>query len=131
MVSKVVLDANALLIPFESRIRIEEELVRLLGPVEGLVPEAVLQELARIAATARGQRAANAKLALSLSRRFSYRPSEAAADAAVLELARRENAYVFTNDKELLRKAIERKLPVIRVKGQSHLIVETGQGEVR
>lgn len=132
MVVKVVLDANALLVPFESGIRIESELERLLGPFQGLVPEPVLRELATLAATAKGQRAANARLALALSRRFEYRQgSEGPADTAVLTLARAEGALVFTNDRELLRRAMEAGLGVVRVKGHGHLIVETRQGERR
>lgn len=131
VVAKVVLDANALLVPFEQGIRIEEELERLLGPYEALVPESVLKELAVLAATAKGQRAANAKLALSLSQRFAYRPGTASGDNAVLQLARQERAMVFTNDRALLRRSLEAGLAVVRVKGKGHLIVETGQGETR
>lgn len=131
MVAKVVLDTNALLLPFESGVRIEPELERLLGPYEAIVPESVLQELAIIASEAKGQRAANARLALTLAARFAYRRTEARGDAAVLNVARQEGAYLFTNDRGLLKQALAVGLGVVRLKGQSHLILETRQGEVR
>jgi uncharacterized protein len=129
--AKVVLDTNALLIPFESGIRLEPELERLFGTYEVIVPEAVLVELAQIASQAKGQRAANARMALTLASRYSYRPIAGRGDSAVLAIAQKENALLFTNDRELLNRALGLGLGVVRVKGRSHLIVETRQGEIR
>jgi uncharacterized protein len=129
--AKVVLDTNALLIPFESGIRLEAELERLFGTYEAIVPEAVMLELAHIASQGKGQRAANARMALSLASRYSYRPVSGRGDSAVLSIAKKEKAYLFTNDRELLNRAFAEGLGVVRVKGKSHLIVETRQGETR
>lgn len=131
MAAKVVLDTNALLVPFESGIRLEPELERLFGSYEAIVPEAVMAELAIIASEAKGQRAANARMALTLATRFSYRPMAGKGDNAVLALAMKEKAFLFTNDRELLNRALGAGLGVVRVKGRSHLIVETRQGESR
>lgn len=131
MATKVVIDTNALLLPFESGVRVESELERLLGSYEVLVPEAVLAELAAIASEAKGQRASNARMALSYATRFTYRPVGGRGDSAVLEVARREAALLFTNDRELLKRALGAGLGVIRLKGKSHLIVETRAGESR
>ena len=49
---RVVLDTNALMAPVEVGVRTFEELDRLLGEYEALVPEAVLAELDRLAAGA-------------------------------------------------------------------------------
>jgi uncharacterized protein len=129
--AKVVLDTNALLIPFESGIRLEPELERLFGTYEAIVPEAVMAELAHIASEGKGQRAANARMALALAARYSYRPVSGRGDSAVLSIAQKEKAYLFTNDRELLARALGAGLGVVRVKGRSHLIVETRQGETR
>lgn len=126
-----MLDTNALLIPFESGVRLEPELERLFGTYEAIVPEAVMVELARIASEEKGQRAANARMALTLASRFSYRAAGGRGDAAVFEIARKEGAFLFTNDRELLARALNAGLGVVRVKGKSHLIVETRQGESR
>lgn len=117
--------------PFETGLRIEPELERLFGPCELLVPEAVLFELAGIASDGKGRRAANARSALSLANRFAYRAIEGTGDRAVLAVARKEGAWLFTNDRDLLKRALEEGLGVVRVKGKSHLIAETRQGESR
>lgn len=131
MATKVVLDANALLLPFESGIRIQAELERLVGPVQMIVPEGVLQELAYIASTAKGRRAANARAALTLAAHFIPRAGTGRGDVAVLEAAKREGALLFTNDRALLRLGLQAGLTIVRLKGKSHLILETLQGEVR
>ncbi len=131
MAAKVVLDSNALLLPFETGVRFEPELERLLGTYELLVPEAVLQELATIASQAKGQRAANARLALSLSARFGYRRTSHTGDAAILDVAKTEKAYLFTNDRDLIKRALALGVHIVRLKGKSHLSVETPQGESR
>lgn len=125
MSALVVLDTNALLLPFERRVRIEEELERLLGPFHGLVPEACLKELARIASEEKGARRDRARMALGLSARFESVSGEGPADAAALRLAEERDAYLFTNDRGLIRRARERRRPVIRLKGLSHLVVDS------
>src|SRR5207247_5187201 len=54
----VVLDANALLLPFQFRVNLEAELRRLLGEHEILVPSAVLDELKGLARSLREARSA-------------------------------------------------------------------------
>jgi len=128
--SRVVLDTNGLLMPFETGIRLERELERLLGTFEILVPEAVMTELGIIAATAKGRRRDNAKAALSLAK-YTYRKSPPEGDRAILAVARQEGALLLTNDRELIREAMKAGIGVVRMKGKGHLIVETAQGEVR
>lgn len=131
MAARVVLDASALLLPFESGIRLESELDRLLGPYAALVPSTVRKELEVIAASGSGARAHNARMALALAGRFETRDAPGAGDDAVLALARSESALLCSVDRGLLRRALEAGLGVVRPKGRGHLIVETGQGEAR
>lgn len=131
MVSRVLLDANALLLPFETRVRIEPELERLLGTFELLVPESVLQELARLAAEAKGARAGNARMALALASRYRYVANTGGGDGAVLAAAKSQGALLFTNDRALIKRALAEGVRVVRLKGGGHLIMETGQGETR
>lgn len=131
MPQKVVIDTNALLLPFESGVRIEPELQRLLGEYEILVPEAVLAELAYLASETKGQRASNARMAMTLASRFAYRQIGGKGDQAVFNLARKEQAILFSNDKGLLALALKHGLRIIRVKGQGHLVLESAQGEDR
>lgn len=125
MPTTVVADTNALLMPFERRVRIETELERLLGPYEVVVPEVCLQELARIAAQEKGARRDNAKMALSLAARFQSAPGEGRPDEVVLRIAKERKAHLFTNDAALVKRALKADVPVIRMRGLSHLIVET------
>ena len=130
-IAKVLLDANALLLPFETGVRIEPELERLFGRYEVVVPESVMTELAKIAAEAKGARASNARMALSLAARYSYVANTGTGDGAVLSAAKNQGAFLFTNDRVLLKRAIAEGVGVVRLKGGGHLIVETGQGESR
>lgn len=120
----VVLDSNALLLPFEKNISIEQELTRLLGSYEAIVPEAVLKELATMAALGKGRRKRDAQSALTLAARYRFVNTEAKGDAGVLDVARGLDAVVFSNDKEVRRLAREAGLRTVYLRGMSHLEVE-------
>ena len=49
---RVVVDTNALMMPVECNVRLFEELERLLGTVECLVPDAVVAELESLSGSA-------------------------------------------------------------------------------
>lgn len=123
MAAIVVLDTNALLLPFERRIRIEAELLRLLGPFHALVPTPCLQELERIAAQEKGGRRDRAKMARQYAERFERVEYGPPADRAALEIAHQRGAYLFTNDADLVRRAHADGVRVVRMKGLSHLVV--------
>lgn len=128
MPALVVLDTNALLLPFERRVSIHAEIERLLGPFQGLVPEACLQELARLASETKGSRRDRAKMALSFSARFeAVAGGPKAADTAALQLARDRRAHLFTNDLGLIKRARSEGVPVIRLKGLSHLMLDPAE----
>lgn len=124
----VVLDTNALLLPFERRLRIESELERLLGPFVGHVPRRCLDELERIAREGRGARRDRARMALQYAARFQVEPGEGPPDTVALEVAQRLGAHLFTMDKALIGRAHEAGVPVVRLKALSHLVVDRGQG---
>jgi hypothetical protein len=117
----VVLDANALMMPFERNVRIEEELDRLLGSWQAVVPEAVLKELATMAAMAKGKRRLDAKAALTLAARFTMVDTTKRGDAGVLQAARALDAIVFSNDREVRAQARDAGLRTIYLRGGSHL----------
>jgi uncharacterized protein len=123
MPALVVLDTNALILPFERRIRIEAELERLLGPFQGLVPSPCILELERIAREETGARRDRAKMAIVLAARFERVESEGRPDAAALQVARERGAHLFTNDAALIRLARAERVPVVRLKGLSHLML--------
>ena len=96
----VVLDTNALLMPFEIRINLDLALHDLLGEARIVVPG-------------------------PLARKYEIIPTELTGDSAVVELAKKENAYVLTNDKELRRRLRKERIPLIYLRSGTHLALET------
>lgn len=112
----VLLDANALLMPFQFSLDLEGELRRLLGTPRILVPSSVLEELDRLAATKRVARAARL-----LAERFEVVDVPGRGDDALVEAARARGAVVVTNDRRLRRRLREAGLPVIYLRERSRL----------
>src|SRR3972149_4547682 len=75
--TRVVLDANALMLPFEFRVNLDAELARLLGVCEVFVPSNVIGELERLAKTNR-----RAKAALSLAGKYGIHNTTRRGDPA-------------------------------------------------
>lgn len=115
----VVLDANALVMPFQFPVNLDAELERLLGTYEIVLPTSVVRELEGLARTDR-----KARGAARLASRYPTIETEAAGDEAVIEAAERLDAVVVTNDDRLLAKLRQRGVPRIRLRSRSHLILE-------
>ena len=113
----VVLDTNALLMPFEIGINLDLEVLNLLGEVRFVVPGPLVGELKHLENK-------YAKAALALARKREIVPSEEHGDNSVLEVAQRENGYILTNDKELRRRARKLGIPLIYLRSGTHLVVE-------
>ena len=118
---RAVLDANALMMPVEVGVRTFDELDRLLGDYEAIVPRAVLEELDRLS-TGGGEAATAASVGADLAReRCEIAGHEAGfADDAVLELAREADCAV-TNDRPLCERLIAANVPVISLRGRNKL----------
>ncbi|WP_136688227.1 PIN domain-containing protein [Halorhabdus amylolytica] len=118
-----VLDTNALMMPVECDVRVFEELQRLLGAGEWLVPEAVVAELEDLSAGA-GEEATAASVGLDLVDRCTVRDHAAEyADDAVLELASDLDAYAVTNDGPLKQRLLDADVPVIGLRGRNKLAI--------
>jgi rRNA-processing protein FCF1 len=118
-VPHVVLDTNALLMPFQFPVNLEAELRRLMGDCEVVVPRVVLDELRGLAREDRAARAA-----LRLAARYAVAETEATGDAAIVEAAQRLQAAVVTNDTALLAELRRRRIPRIRLRSRTHLVLE-------
>ena len=81
----VVLDTNALLMPFEMKMNLTLSVERLLGEVEFIVPGPLIGELKHL-----DNKYANA--ALQLARKYEIVPTEATGDNSVIELALQRKA---------------------------------------
>lgn len=113
----VLVDANALLLPFTSHFRLEEEVYLNVDGARILVPSSVLGELDRVAD--RGN--VNARSAREYARRFEVIPTEALGDDALVELGRRHHAWVLTGDRALRSRLLEAGVRVLFPRGKSHL----------
>lgn len=116
---KVVLDTNALLLPFERSINVDAQLRSLLGECQVFVPGPIVGELKRS-----GNRYAPA--ALRLLSRYTIEDTEGTGDKAVIELAERLGAYVVTNDRALIGKLRQRHIGVVLLRGGNHLALDDG-----
>ena len=107
-VKTVILDANALLMPFQFKINIDIEIEHLLGGVEVLVPSSVIDELKKL-------KDKDAKAAMSLSKKYRIVKVEKRGDAGVIEAAKEYDAPVVTNDQELIEILRKSSIPAIRM----------------
>jgi len=114
----VVLDTNALLMPFEIHMNLDIAVSSLLGDVRMVVPGPMVGELKNLDHKF-------ARAALMLARKYEILPTEATGDDAVVEAAVRLDAYVLTNDKELKRRLRSLRIPLIYLRSNHHLVIET------
>lgn len=115
----VILDANALLMPFQFNINLDMELMRLVGECDVLVPSSVVGELERAKTTN-----SHAKAALALAEKYTISPVEGSGDDSLLELASEKKGVVVTNDKGLIQRLKESRVPVIYMRSRNHLVLE-------
>jgi rRNA-processing protein FCF1 len=119
---RVAMDASLLMAPVETGVRVFDELDRLLGDCDLVVPEAVLDEL-RALARGQGDEARAASVGLDLADRCApVATDESYADDALLGLARRgEVDAVATNDAPLRDRVLAAGVPVIHIRGRTQL----------
>ncbi len=114
----VVLDANALMMPFEYKMNLDLEIERVLGKAELFVPSCIIGELEKLS-----KKRWEAKAALQLARKYKVIEVKQLGDRGVLEAAKKLNAYVVTNDRALLRILKSEGIRVLSMK-QNRLVME-------
>ncbi|MCJ2531096.1 MAG: hypothetical protein LN413_02090 [Candidatus Thermoplasmatota archaeon] len=112
----ILLDTNALMMPFQFSLDLEDELIRLLGEYRAAVPSSVIRELEGLSSTH-----STARAALQFATRFPVIDVEGVGDDALLSLAQAEGAAVLTNDRDLRRRLRKANLPVIYLRERSRL----------
>lgn len=125
MVSTVVVDTNALMMPVELDVRLFDELDRLLDAYEPTAPQAVVEELRKLADKG-GEEGIAASVGhdLATDRCLLVDTEAPYADDAVVELAREGVAeYVVTNDQPLQERALDAGVAVIGLRGKNKLAV--------
>jgi len=125
----LALDASALMAPVEANVRLFEELDRLLGTYETVVPAAVLAELEGLASGA-GEAATAASVGADLATRARTVDEadgvgeEIEADDVLVVLARTGRVdYVVTNDRPLIERVLDADTPVICLRGRNTLAI--------
>jgi rRNA-processing protein FCF1 len=119
---RVAMDANALMMPVEVGVRVFDELDRLLGDYDPVVPAAVRDELSKLAANG-GDEGAAGSVGADLADRCETVDTEASyADDALHELAANGDVdAVVTNDGPLRERVLDAGTPVIHLRGRNQL----------
>jgi len=120
----VVMDTNALMMPVECDTRVFEEVERLLGPVEYLVPRAVVAELEKLADSG-GEEGRAASVGLDLVARCRTVEHDADyADDGVLECSSADAVtHAVTNDGPLRERLLDAGVPVVSLRGTNKLAI--------
>ncbi len=112
----VVFDANALLMPFQFGLNLDMEIESLIGEFHGVVPSPILGEV-------RKNGGKWAKAAVSLARKYEVMRTEHMGDASVMELGKKLDAVVVTNDEALQEKLRDEGIPYMYMKNKSRLVM--------
>jgi len=126
---KIILDSNFLFIPTQFKIDVFEGLTNLLNQrLEPILLSATYQELQTMAEKGSPSRRKQALLALELTKKCRLvnvkKSVEETNDDVILRIATEWKSPVATNDRELRRKLRKRDIPVIFMRGKSHLELE-------
>lgn len=113
---KVAVDTSILLLPFTDGLDLLGGLQEVLGDAEPVVPASVHEELHHLA-QGDGKRARAAKGALRLTRDWPVEATELPGDDGVLDVVRRLDAALCSNDKALCGEAAKHGVPVVSVRG--------------
>jgi rRNA-processing protein FCF1 len=120
---KVLLDANALMMPAQFGVDVYEELRLLFGDYEAITLEDVVGELTGLA-RGRGKNATAARVGLAMAQRSHILPSGSVrryVDDRVIEFAEREGCVVVTNDRNLRNTLLDRGIDVVSMRKQKKL----------
>ncbi len=112
--NSVVLDTNALMMPFQFNINIDFEITRLFGDPEVYVPSSVIKEL----------RTLKRKDALMLADKYEIYEVDKERDEGVLQAALELKAVLITNDAELRSRARDEDIPVAYLREKAYLEVD-------
>ena len=127
--NKVILDANAFFVPLRFKIDIFEELKKVLDVnFEPILLSPIRRELEKIAEKGSDKMQKNVAYALKLAEKCkSFEVDEKTAgspDDAIVQMAKKWNCPVFTNDRELKKRLRDINVPVIYVRQKSRLEID-------
>ena len=114
---KVLLDANFLTLPVQFHIDIFSEIKKIIPDVRFVTITQVVNELKKMDDKA-------AKFGLQLLSIVEVDDEEGNADDALLSYAEKNNAVVCTNDRELKKRCLNKKVPVIFMRKKKILEIQ-------
>ncbi|RBI63310.1 twitching motility protein PilT [halophilic archaeon] len=118
----VAMDTSALMMPVEAGVRLFDELDRVVGDYDCVVPRAVVEELDSLSQGG-GEEATAASVGADLATRCRTVDHEVSyADDALVELGPRFD-YVVTNDAPLRERLLDAGVPVIHIRAQNKLAI--------
>ncbi len=121
---KIILDANALMMPAQFQIDLFDELRTLLGAFEPLVLSGVVRELTGIS-RAKGREGAAARYGLALAEKCTLVESNdlrsESVDMQMIEYAALNSYMVVTNDRRMRDALLTRGIGVISMRNQKKL----------
>jgi len=121
----VVLDSSTILMIFEFSIDLEDELRRLVGKYRIIIPKSIFKELELLSNKLDGKKKINAKASLKFIEKYDVEDSnDLDGDSSVLFLAKKHDGIVATNDRELRKRAKDKKLNVIYLRGKGKLVLD-------
>lgn len=124
----VILDTNAILLPFTEGTRVEELLEELVGVHTVHVPTSVVNELNHLSQNG-GELGRAAKMALKLAHRYIAEPTGRMGDDGILEVARRLKGVVVSNDRKLQAECQKSGLQVLVSRERGRLaLLKSGSG---
>jgi rRNA-processing protein FCF1 len=127
MQMKIVVDTSFLMAQGLFRVDLMGELERVVGgKFELLVPSQVIDELRALAERGGPRERSAARMGLDLASRGKVVEAEGPADEAIFRMATENRWAVGTNDGELRRKLRRKGVPVIYLRGFSHLEMSGG-----
>jgi rRNA-processing protein FCF1 len=120
----VVFDSSAILMLFEYSINLDQEMVRLLGKYEKVVPSKIVKELKFLSEKGKGKKKQFAKSALKLINDYKIVIDKSEkADDSVINIAKKLNGVIFSNDKELKNRAKKEKIKTIFMRNKKYLMI--------
>ena len=120
---KIILDTNFLMIPYQFKVDIFDEINRIVEEKYELITfDSVIKELKGLMKS-KGKDAIAAKIGLELIKRKRIKIvkiKEKKTDDAILKLAN-ENTIIATNDRLLIQRLKNRNIRIIYLRGRKHL----------
>ncbi|MGA1848561.1 MAG: PIN domain-containing protein [Thermoplasmatota archaeon] len=113
----IILDANALMSPFQFSINLDVELTRLAPGHGPVVPTSVVRELDSLLKKGDWR----VKASLELARKYPWVDIKGRGDGPIFNLALRKRWMVMTQDKRLRKNLLQRGIPVVIIRDKGHL----------